>query len=99
MDPHSSGYEEDLGGQTDRDKAPLDNNSLKVKVALRIRPLIKRDRMGDPQIAIKPDLNTNMVGCIFSRFKLEKRRGLTLTRCLTWIQTKHTSLTSAQLNR
>jgi hypothetical protein len=39
-------------------------NSLKVKVALRIRPLIKRDLIEDYQIAITPDLNTNSVGTI-----------------------------------
>ena len=47
----------DRGGGGDEPEA-----AFKVKVACRVRPLIKRDLAADYQMAISVDLNTNMVG-------------------------------------
>ncbi len=69
--------------------------ALKVKVACRIRPLIKRDLVGDYQIAITPDLNTNQVEYPNVRFGLEIRRGSTLTKYLTWKVLKFKFIMSA----
>jgi hypothetical protein len=45
----------------DRQYQEKDKEGLKVKVALRIRPLIKRDLVGDYQIAIKPEGDSKVV--------------------------------------
>lgn len=45
----------------DKSMPERDKDALKVKVALRIRPLIKRDLVGDYQIAIQPEGDSKMV--------------------------------------
>lgn len=45
----------------DRTSLDRDRDGLRVKVALRIRPLIKRDMIEQVQIAIQPDMSSNIV--------------------------------------